>query len=292
MLHPVLLLSYDVCKFLYMSTGGSSSSRHFEKVNHCYDFEWQHRCPTCDLPFSSELAVKIHLGRDHKPDKAQDFRYRLADKAVQKKKLELQQADRPAIINNGSVLENVFNFIYLGSVFAANGLHEYDIMRRIAMAMTRYGRLRHIFDSEFASLDLKLRLYRAAICSILSFGCETWALDAKTRRKLNGANSAMLARFTGKTQQQEARPATTSFNLVRQMRITRYKYLGTILRQGSNQEVGGQNRLIFRAAIVQYESTMDGSLLMDAPAHFSFNNLIDQARDKAGWNAHIANIPF
>ena len=45
----------------------------------------------------------------------------------------------------------------------------------------------------------------------------------------------MLARFTGKTQQQEARPATTSFNLVRQMRITRYKYLGFILREGSKQ---------------------------------------------------------
>ena len=56
----------------------------YEKENDCYDYDWEHRCPTCDLPFRSEHAVKIHLGRYHKPSRAQDFRHRLADAAVKR----------------------------------------------------------------------------------------------------------------------------------------------------------------------------------------------------------------
>ena len=47
------------------------------------------------------------------------------------------------------------------------------IKRRVAMAMTRSGKLRHIFDSDNISLQLKLRLHRAAVCSVLIYGCES-----------------------------------------------------------------------------------------------------------------------
>ena len=197
----------------------------YEKQNGCYDYDWQHRCPTCDLPFSSNHAVRIHLGRYHKAPKAQDFSQRLADKAVQKEKRRLQQADRLSVECEGEKLENVYNFLYLGSDFAADGNQEDDIKRRKALATARCGRLRHIFDSEKLSLDLKLRLYKAAVCSVLIYGCESWILTDKTRRSINNINSLLLSRITGNAPQIEARPVTTSHNLIRQIRIIRYKYL-------------------------------------------------------------------
>ena len=129
----------------------------YEKQNDCYDYEWRHRCPICDLPYSSTHAVKIHVGRDHKARKPQDFSHRLADKAVQKEKLKLQQADRPKVECEGEELTNVFDFIYLGSVLAVDGNQDDDIKRRKAMATAKCGQLRHIFDSENLSLHLKLR---------------------------------------------------------------------------------------------------------------------------------------
>ena len=71
------------------------------------------------------------------------------------------------------ILENVFNFIYLGSVFSADDNQWYDIKRRVAMVMTRSDKLSYIFDSDNISLQLKLRLYRAAVCSVLIYGCES-----------------------------------------------------------------------------------------------------------------------
>ena len=53
----------------------------------------------------------------------------------------------PTVFCENQALENVFQFSYLGSVFAADGLQEYDIRKRVGMAMTRCGKLGHMFDS-------------------------------------------------------------------------------------------------------------------------------------------------
>ena len=238
---------------------------------------------TCDLPFSSERAVKIHLGKYHKPSKTQDFSHRLADAAVKRRKLELQQQERQTIICGEEILENVFNFVYLGSVFSADSSQWYDIKRRVAMAMTRSGKLRHIFDSDNISLQLKLRLHRAAVCSVLIYGCESWLMSDRIMRRLNHVNSLMLSRISGKSPRQEARPTTTNFDLIRRIRIIRYKYLGCVLR-------GKVNCLAFTAATIQFNWGINGTLFDDVPQHNSLQHLRDLAMDKAGWNAHIGAL--
>ena len=129
------------------------------------------------------------MSRSHKQEKEQVFQGRLVDKAVQIKKLEAKQEERPKVICEGQPLNNVFRFRYLGTIFAANGSQHFDVDARIAMAMARCGRLRSIFDSEVITLNLKLRLYEVAVCSLLTYGCETWDIDEKTRKRINGANS-------------------------------------------------------------------------------------------------------
>ena len=193
---------------------------------------WQFRCPECDLPCKSARGVKIHQVRAHKPEKPQSFQGRLVDKAVQVSKLEELQKSRPDVCCGEQVLENVFRFLYLGTVFTANGLQCYDVDARVAIAMSRSGKLRHIFDSPHISVKVKLRLYEAAVCSLLTYGCETWDLDSVTMKRLNGANSVMLARITGQSIPVEARPQTTSFNLIKKIRERRLRWLGHIIRAG------------------------------------------------------------
>ena len=102
-------------------------------------------------------------------------------------------------------------------------------------------------------------------------------------RMINGANSRMLSRFTGKTIPQEARPTTTSFDLVKAARKQRLKWLGNILR-------AFPNRLIHQALIAQHQSGLEGTLLMDAPPHSSFEDLITKARNLPAWKLHINNL--
>ena len=216
------------------------------------------------------------MARAHKAEKEQEFQGRLVDKAVQVQKMIAQQEERPTVKCEGQQLDNVFRFRYLGTIFAANGSQQFDVDSRIAMAMARCGRLRPIFDSELISLDLKLRLYEAAVCSLMTYGCETWNIDEKTRKRLNGANSVMLARLTGKSIPQEARPGSTSLNLVRRIRMRRHRWLGHILRLGPGS-------ITFQAIKMQHQLQEEGNLLMDAPPYTSIKDLAHQAMDRARW---------
>ena len=146
--------------------------------------------------------AKAHAANDKSVDKMQNFKDTLADEAVKVAKWTEQQKHRPTIFCKGNPLDNVFKFVYLGSIFAADGKQLYDITARIAMANKRCGQLSHIFSSSCIGPRLKLRLYIVAVCSLLTYGCESWALTDKVMRKINGANRRMLARVTAHTHNQ------------------------------------------------------------------------------------------
>ena len=97
-------------------------------------------------------------------------------------------------------------------------------------------------------------------------------------KMINGANSRMLARFTGKTIPQEARKATCSFDLVKAIRTRRFKWLGHILR-------AGPSRLIYQAVAEQFKMGKPGNILMDAPPHSCLSDLTVLVRDKKTWRA-------
>ena len=152
--------------------------------------------------------MKIHSSKAHGKAKTQSFAGTLADKAVQLSKVVIQQEQRPKVLCEAAPLKNKFRFKYLGTIFTADADQLHDINARLAQAQQRYGTLRHLFNSPDLSTTIKLRLYSAAVCSIITYGCETWHLNAATSRHINGANSRMLAYITGRSIQQEARPAS------------------------------------------------------------------------------------
>ena len=245
--------------------------------------DWPHRCQICDKPCASARGVKIHAVKAHKPVKPQNFVGTLADKTVKRQKLAALQQQLTQIKCNNDTLDNVFRFKYLGSSFTADGDKLHDVKARAAMAAQRWGTLRHVFNSPHLSLTLKLRLYSAAVCSVLMYGCESWFLTTDVLRVINGANSRLLSRFTDKTVQQEARPNTTSLNLIRRIRKLRLRWLGQILRSGNH-------RLIFKAVEAQHKFGMTGGLLMDAPPFVNVQDLILLANDQEAWCAIVRKI--
>ena len=86
----------------------------------------------------------------------------------------------------------------------------------------------------------------------------------------------MLARITGRSFREEARPATTSFDLVLSIRRRSLCWLGHILR-------AGDHRLVFKAIAVQAEMGRQGNLWMDSPAHNTMIEVMQLAADKAAW---------
>ena len=157
--------------------------------------------------------------------------------------------------------------------------------KRVAMAKQRHGKMRHIWSSNEIHTKLKLRLYVASVCSIMTYGSEAWYIDDEVGRVLNGANSLMVSKITGRSPHEEAKPQTRTFDLVKSIRARRLQWLGHILRMKLNPD--GTERLIKSAVRHMYLNPKKGDLLMDAPNVASWRELCMWADDRDKWRTRV-----
>lgn len=74
---------------------------------------------------------------------------------------------------NDVVIEEVKEFVYLGSVISVDGGSDEDVRRRVTLANVAFGSKRNIWYSKQLSLKLKLKLFRSNVMSVLLYECET-----------------------------------------------------------------------------------------------------------------------
>ena len=181
-------------------------------------------------------------------------------------------------------MDNCWLFQYLGSLFTPDGSQEEDVRSRIAQAKARAGKMRNVWKEEI-SMQLKLRLYKSAVCSILVYGAEAWQLDEHTIRMLNGANAAMITHITGKTRHAEATPDTKTFDIVSWIRSRRLRWLGHILRLPEHD-----TSLLKEAVKHIYEHAQEGDLCMDAPITNDWEQLKKLAGDRDSWRRRVKKL--
>ena len=143
--------------------------------------------------------------------------------AIQQKRKSMQDL-LPKVKWGNIEADNTWQFIYLGSLFEAGGGDMPDVRRRIAMATQRFGKLRHLWKDGNLHMNLRMRLYKACVCSILTYGSEAWRLTAAVTAALNGANSKMVSTITGRTVHEEASTGKT-FDVVMWIRARRLQWL-------------------------------------------------------------------
>ena len=76
-------------------------------------------------------------------------------------------------------IEIVESFIFLGSQITRNGGSDSEIRRRIGLARTTMKKLTHVI------LNTKIRLVNTLIFSIFLYGCESWTIRKKERKKID-----------------------------------------------------------------------------------------------------------
>ena len=142
--------------------------------------------------------------------------------------------------------------------------------------------MRNIWAARTTPLQLKLRIYRTGVCSKLVYGCEAWFLDEKACAMINGANSRMMSHITGKSVKEEASKETRTFDVLRWIRARRLQWAGHILRL-KPKNADEQPRMIFTAMRHIYDNRKKGDLLMDAPPHKDWADLLKLAADRRKW---------
>ena len=249
------------------------------------DPDGKRRCWVCGWTSKSNDAryLKAHLTRtNHKWSTKRA--HLTAKKDVKRDKLKERQDSLPKVRWGEQEVSNCWLFKYLGSLFTPDGSQEEDVCSRIAQAKTRAGKMRNIWKEEII-LQLKLRLYKSAVCSILVYGAEAWRLDERTIRMLNGANAAMLTHITGKTRHEEATPETRTFDIISWIRSRRLRWLGHILR------LPEENKSLLKEAVKHiYEHAQEGDLCMDAPIANDWERLKALASDRSSWRKRVNDL--
>ena len=148
------------------------------------------------------------------------------------------------------------------------------------MAMKRCGQLRNVFGSADVPLATKISIYKAAVMSLMTYGCEAWSLTAKMKAKINGANSRCMARLTGRSVHSEASPRLQTFDIITAIRIRKWKWLGHILRTPGDR----LTKLVLR---VQFDKGDRLNMLEDVPEFCStFEQLVRLAQNRKTWRSY------
>ena len=99
---------------------------------------------------------------------------------------------------DGTPLKLVNKFTYLGSSVAST---ENDIDTRLTKEWTAINRLSIIWKSELID-KMKRSFFQAVVASILLYGCTTWTLTKRLKKKLDGNYTRMLRAILNKSWRQ------------------------------------------------------------------------------------------
>nr|VZI42020.1 unnamed protein product [Spirometra erinaceieuropaei] len=104
--------------------------------------------------------------------------------------------DAPQINVNGTQLQVVENFPYLGSTLSLNTKINDEVANRISKASQAFGRLHStVWNRHGLQLSTKLKMYKAVILPTLLYGAETWTVYTRQARRLNHFHLSCLRRI-------------------------------------------------------------------------------------------------
>jgi len=75
-----------------------------------------------------------------------------------------------------STLEQVEDFVYLGSLLTEDEKCEKDMRRRSSLASAMVGKLNRIWKSSNISLRTKIKVYKALVIPVFTYGSEDWTI--------------------------------------------------------------------------------------------------------------------
>ena len=82
---------------------------------------------------------------------------------------------------DGETMEIVTDFIFLGSKITADGDCSHEIKRRLLLVRKVMTNLNSIFKSRDSTLPTKVRLVKAMVFPVVTYGCESWTVKKPER---------------------------------------------------------------------------------------------------------------
>jgi hypothetical protein len=93
--------------------------------------------------------------------------------------------------------ENVPQFKYLRTTITTQNLIQEEIKRRLNSGNACYHSVQILLSSRLLSKNLKSRIYKSIILSVVLYGCETWFLTLREEHRLRVFENRVLRKIIG-----------------------------------------------------------------------------------------------
>jgi len=152
---------------------------------------------------------------------------------------------RDIMLGDGRFFGYCTNFRYLGTTFTPELNDSNDIQQRIDQASKAfYAMNKNIFRCKDINSKLRLRTYNAIVVNLLLWGCESWALKAEDRRRIEVFHHRCLRRMLNITiydvkeqhiSNREVRKRMGSYKMEQTMELRRARWLEKISHMGADR---------------------------------------------------------
>ena len=121
-----------------------------------------------------------------------------AQRKRRREQLQQQYEANQVVINvNGTPLEKVGTFVYLGRPIAYNNSDWPAIHRNLKRAQQRWGMVSRVLERTGASPRVRGMFYKAVVQAVLLYGCESWVITDSMRKVLEGFHHRIARRISG-----------------------------------------------------------------------------------------------
>jgi len=147
---------------------------------------------------------------------------------------------------DNSTFDRVEEFKYLGTTLTNQKSIAEEIKSRLRSGNACYHSVQNLLSSRLLSKNLKIKIYRNIILSIVLYGCETWSLTLREERKLRVFENMVLTRIFGPRRDEvtgewriqhneELNNLYSSPNIVRVIKSRRMRWAGHVARMGEER---------------------------------------------------------
>ena len=147
----------------------------------------------------------------------------------------MNNTNEHTITINGTDIEEVDTFIYLGATVSKEGGTDREIRRRLGHARVAYNKLMKIWSSSQLSRKTKLKIFKSNVISVLLYGSETWKMNKGHEKLLDTFLHKCLRKimrifWTVKMTNERVRELAEMDKISTVIKVRRWKWIGHVLR--------------------------------------------------------------
>ena len=217
-------------------------------------------------------------------------------KVLHVKGRDSQSEEHTTVKVDGTNLETVKQFKYLGSIKTDDGSCMQDIKVRIAMAKQKMVQLNNIWKDRGIPNVLKVNILKCLIWPVATYGCEAWTLKKDEEKKINAAELWFYRRLLRiqwtekRTNNSVLEELAVKPELLSKINRRRLNYLGHTIRNTRTNLMATVLQGKVEARRNRGRPPISYMTSITASSGLSLSDVVHKSRDRQEWRATVARL--